>query len=62
VELIASCFVNVESTGTESYEIENGKLSGEYRDYNNKVIKKLSYDSAKPEKAWVVEQKPLPEN
>ena len=60
VELIASCFVNRESTGDAPYNIEGGKLTAEYRDYNNKVIKNLVYDSARPEQGWVIHMKPLP--
>jgi hypothetical protein len=61
MELIGSCSVNIESTRSESYQVENGKLSAEYRDYNNKLIKNLTYNSGKPQKAWDIEQRPMPE-
>ncbi len=67
VELIGSCAVNIENQtdGPDPYEIKRGKLTSEYIDYPDNYVKRtrtLTYDSAKPEKAWTIEQKPLPAN
>jgi len=59
VELIASCAVSIESVGSESYEIEQGKLTAEYADGRDNVKKTLVYDSAKPEKGWVIHEQPI---
>lgn len=60
VELIASCAVSIESVNSESYEIEKGKLTSEYADSRDNVKKTLVYDSAKPEKGWVIQQPVTP--
>ena len=60
VELIASCAVKIEGVTSESYEVKQGKLTAEYRDDRDYVIRTRTYDSAKPEKAWMIQQKPLP--
>ena len=59
VELIASCAVSIESVNSESYEIQQGKLASEYADWRDNVKKTLVYDSAKPEKGWVIHEKPV---
>jgi len=59
VELIASCAVSIESVGSESYEIEQGKLTAEYADWRDNVKKTLVYDSAKPEKGWAIHEQPV---
>jgi len=53
VELIASCAVSIESVNSESYEIEQGKLTSEYANGRDNVKKTLVYDSGKPEKGWL---------
>jgi hypothetical protein len=62
VELIASCAVSIEnrSSGSSSYEVSKGKLTSEYNDYRDNMTNTLTYDSAKPEKAWTIQRKPLP--
>ncbi len=62
VELIASCAVSIEnrSPGSESYAVSKGKLTSKYDDYRDNVANTLTYDSAQPEKAWTIQQKPLP--
>jgi hypothetical protein len=67
IELIGSCAVNIENqtAGPDPYEIKQGKLTSEYIDYPDNYVKRtrtLTYDSAKPEKAWTIERKPLPAN
>jgi len=57
VELIASCAVSIERVHPDPYEIEKGKLTSEYVDSRDKVKKTLVYDSAKPEKGWVIQEK-----
>jgi hypothetical protein len=56
LELIASCFMNIESSNEESYELSDGKVTAEYEDYNEHLHNKLTCDSAKPEKGWVIEK------
>jgi hypothetical protein len=60
VELIASCFVDIASVESEPYEIGRGKLNSEYVDSRDNVVNTLTYDSAKPEKAWTIQKKHLP--
>ena len=60
VELIASCFVDIGGAGPEPYESRQGKLTAEYVDSRDNVANTLTYDSAKPEKAWTIQQKPIP--
>jgi hypothetical protein len=65
LELIASCAVNIENqtAGPDPYEIKQGKLTSEYIDYRDNYVKRtrmLTYDSAKPEKAWTIQEKPQP--
>jgi hypothetical protein len=62
VELIASCFVGIARVASEPYEIKQGRLTAEYVDYRDSVANTLMYDSAKPEKAWTIQQKHLPAN
>jgi hypothetical protein len=67
VELIGSCAVSIENQtdGPDPYKIKQGKLTSEYIDYPDNYVKRtrtLTYDSAKPEKAWTIEQKPSPAN
>ena len=59
VELIASCAVSIESVNSESYEIEQGKLTSEYANGRDNVKKILVYDSGKPEKGWVIHEQPV---
>jgi hypothetical protein len=62
LQLISSCFQNIEGGGSDPYAIRNGKLVAEYTEYkeNNESVKStLTYDSAKPEKAWMIEHKPF---
>jgi hypothetical protein len=59
VELIASCFVDIQGVESEPYEIRQGKLNSEYVDSRDRVTNTLTYDSAKPEKAWTIQRKPL---
>jgi hypothetical protein len=60
LELISSCFMTIESSNEEPYEIRQGRLTANYENYNDKVRTTLTYDSAKPEKAWLLHQEPLP--
>ena len=62
LELIASCAVSIEnrSPGRKPYEIGQGKLTSEYNNYRDNVACTLTYDSAKPEKAWTIQRRPLP--
>jgi hypothetical protein len=65
VELVSSCAISIDnqSSGPEPYEIKQGKLTSEYVDYPDGFVKRtrrLTYDSAKPEKAWIIQDKTLP--
>jgi hypothetical protein len=62
IELIGSCFFNVQSTSSESYTIKQKKLTAEYDRYTEPggTRSTLTYDSATPEKAWQIDQKPVP--
>jgi hypothetical protein len=62
LELIGSCFFNVQSTSSESYTIKQKKLTAEYDRYTGSegTRNTLTYDSAMPQKAWQIEQKPVP--
>jgi hypothetical protein len=59
VELIASCAVSIGSVHPDPYQIEKGKLTAEYADGRDNVRKTLVYDSAKPEKGWVIHEQPV---
>jgi hypothetical protein len=63
LEPIASCFLNIGSTGSEPYVIKDGKLTAEYiesKEDNKSLKDTLIYDSAKPEKGWIIEKKRQP--
>lgn len=63
LQLIASCFQNIEGGGSDPYVIRQGKLVAEYveyREYNESVTSTLTYDSAKPENAWTISHKHFP--
>jgi hypothetical protein len=55
LELIASCFMTIESSDEESYELTDGKVTAEYEDYAERLHNKLTYDPTKPE----IEKTPL---
>jgi hypothetical protein len=58
LELIASCFMTIESSDAESYELTDDKVTAEYEDYAERLHYKLTYDLT-PEKGWVIEKTPL---
>jgi hypothetical protein len=63
IELIGSCFFNVQSTSSESYTIKRERLTAEYDHYtdSDSTRSTLTYDSSTPDKAWHIEHKPTPQ-
>ena len=59
LQLIASCFENIESLSSESYVIKDGKLTSEYvefKEYDQSVKNTLTYDAATSDKAWSIKR------
>jgi hypothetical protein len=59
LQLIGSCFENIEPVGSESYAIKDGKLTSEYVEFkenDDSVKNTLKYDTTTPEKGWSIQR------